>query len=393
MMKVDARLQAMSGVTDAIAGGSQALRLILAAFRPANAARSGRLDAAFARMIVNILPPLQGRESLVVDRGPDRAPLLHFCCSADPLALLMAAGDVAWALRLAFGRRVALRGATEGRLRLTAGRVLMDHVTAVSPEEGRAMLAAFSVLQARYAAIGADTGTVAKRIGPDALWPFITDEILWAEDAIDARILTVRGNAIAPGVPDGADLVPALRQAGLAILQKPGLADLRCSRTHGPDGQRPPQDLALILGAVADLLAGSAYHRQFDPVSYIADEVLPPLMRGQAILALSGNGHPVALVTWARISAETEMMLHRTGRALLPAEWDAGPRLFFNDWITPGLPVWLLVHWLRDKFPDQSASSLRRRPDRSIRRINAWRRDTPASAIPEMAGRSGGKTA
>ena len=53
--------------------------------------------------------------------------------------------------------------------------------------------------------------------------------------------------------------------------------------------------------------------------------------------------------------------------------WQTGSQLFFNDWVTPdGLVRAALRFCTRDIFPDDVATSLRRHPDASIRKINRW---------------------
>ena len=47
--------------------------------------------------------------------------------------------------------------------------------------------------------------------------------------------------------------------------------------------------------------------------------------------------------------------------------------LFFNDWITePKAFRAAMTHMTEGKSPDEIASSLRRNPDGSVRRVNKW---------------------
>jgi hemolysin-activating ACP:hemolysin acyltransferase len=331
-------------------GGLAALSLIIAAFRPAHSDRARRLDAAFNRMVVNLLPFGPQSGCLVADRGPQHAPVLHFCSGTGAAGLLEAAGDVALAIRLALGRG-ALRGPLDRHMRETAAGVLAGHLRRLSPP-----------------------AAAQPHPGPDALWPWLADEALWGAAGPRPAVVTLQSDSPVTGKPPRTSALAALERNGADILASPACAGLQAAGAGGRAAG--PCYLAVAVGAVARLLAGSAYHRQFDPARYIADEILPAFAQGQAIVALGEDGTPRGLVTWARISPEVEAGLHRSGRALLPVEWASGTQLFFNDWITQDLPVRHLIAWLRSRFPDRRASSLRRRPDRTVRRINDWHRET-----------------
>jgi cytolysin-activating lysine-acyltransferase len=130
------------------------------------------------------------------------------------------------------------------------------------------------------------------------------------------------------------------------------------------------------IGYALELLAKSDYHRQHRLGAYLRVEILPPLLHGQARFYLTEDGIPTALVTWAWLSAEVEQDVHATGRALTRQEWRCGDRLFFNDGIAPHGNVRDLLHDMQHSlFPEAThATSLRRNPDGSIRRVHHWRR-------------------
>ena len=132
-------------------------------------------------------------------------------------------------------------------------------------------------------------------------------------------------------------------------------------------------DLYASVGFALELLSRSEYHRQFPVGDYFRVEILPALDLGQARFYLTDEGLPTAMITWAWLSAEVERDVHATGRALEPSEWCCGDRLFFNDWITPFDNI---AEVLRDMthniFPREVATSLRRNPDGSVRRVNRW---------------------
>jgi len=79
------------------------------------------------------------------------------------------------------------------------------------------------------------------------------------------------------------------------------------------------------------------------------------------------------MVTWAWLTETVEADVHSTGRALFHEEWKSGDRLFFNDWITPYNNIRDVLHDMTHNiFPDEIATSIRRNPDGSVRRINRW---------------------
>jgi cytolysin-activating lysine-acyltransferase len=140
--------------------------------------------------------------------------------------------------------------------------------------------------------------------------------------------------------------------------------------THADSAQ---VDFYAGVGYALVLLAKSAYHQRFPVRDYFAVEILPALHHGQCKFYLSRDGQAKALVTWAWLSEEVEKQIHATGRALQLCEWDCGNRLFFNDWITPYDNIKHVLRNMSQKvFPDEVATSLRRNPDGTVRRINRW---------------------
>ncbi len=144
-------------------------------------------------------------------------------------------------------------------------------------------------------------------------------------------------------------------------------------------------DLYAGVGYALELLAQSEYHRTRRLGDYFRTEILPALRCGQSRFHVTEDCVPTALVTWAWLSKEVETDVHATGRALFQDEWMCGDRLFINDWIAPYGNVRALTHDIGNNvFPDNVATSLRRNPDGSVRRVNRWiganRRKTNAEA-------------
>lgn len=132
-------------------------------------------------------------------------------------------------------------------------------------------------------------------------------------------------------------------------------------------------DYFTVNGFALELLAKSTYHRQFPIGDYFRVEVLPAIWNHQVQFYLDDQGNPVAMVTWAWLNEAVEQDIHATGRALTHDDWQCGNRLFFNDWITPYNNIREVLHDMTHNiFPDEVATSLRRNPDGSVRRINRW---------------------
>ncbi|MDN3557807.1 toxin-activating lysine-acyltransferase [Halomonas maura] len=127
------------------------------------------------------------------------------------------------------------------------------------------------------------------------------------------------------------------------------------------------------LGYVLELLAQSECHRQFELGDYFCTEILPPLSCNQVRFYVTPEGWPTAMLTWAWLSEQVERDVHATGRALGKEEWASGDRLFFNDWVTPYGNIREVLHDMtHHHFPNEVATSLRRRHDGSVHSINRW---------------------
>ena len=132
------------------------------------------------------------------------------------------------------------------------------------------------------------------------------------------------------------------------------------------------RDRFWALGLMLTALARADYHRGFPVEHYVRVELIPALERQQFWCFWDADGQP-GFVTWAWVSPAVQDRLHDHGHALGPKDWQTGSQLFFNDWVTPdGLVRAALRFCTRDIFPDDVATSLRRHPDASIRKINRW---------------------
>ncbi|MFC7369319.1 toxin-activating lysine-acyltransferase [Vreelandella zhaodongensis] len=132
-------------------------------------------------------------------------------------------------------------------------------------------------------------------------------------------------------------------------------------------------DYYTSVGYALELMAQPEYHRKFKLGGYLCTEILPPLSCNQVRFYVTSEGLPTGMVTWAWLSEHVERDVHVTGRALGQDEWTSGDRLFFNDWITPyGNIREVLYDMTHHHFPNEVATSLRRRSDGSVRSINRW---------------------
>lgn len=128
-----------------------------------------------------------------------------------------------------------------------------------------------------------------------------------------------------------------------------------------------------MVGYATELLAQSEYHSKQPLGDYFRAEILPALWANQARFYVTDDGLPTAMVTWAWLSEDIEKEVHHTGRALMQHEWNCGEHLFFNDWVTPyGNIREVMNDMTHNIFPNHIATSLRRNPDNSVRRINRW---------------------
>lgn len=149
-------------------------------------------------------------------------------------------------------------------------------------------------------------------------------------------------------------------------------------------------DALTALGMAIQQLATSPYHRKFKLSYYLPIEILPPLMAKQVQCYVGLDGKPLGLVTWAWLSKPVQKDLHCSGRALETVEWSEGSSLFCNDWITEAKAFRAAVaHMTESKFPDEIASSLRRYPDGSVRRVNKWvGKNLQKSQIEKRSGKT-----
>lgn len=132
-------------------------------------------------------------------------------------------------------------------------------------------------------------------------------------------------------------------------------------------------DYYASMGFALELLAQSPYHKKHEVGNYFHSEILPALRMNQVRFYMTEEGIPTAMVIWAWLNESVQQQVHTTGRVLKYEEWNCGDRLFFNDFVAPYENCKAVINDLKTNiFPDHIATSLRRNPDGSIRRINRW---------------------
>lgn len=311
---------------------------------------AARFRAAVDRVILNVSDAL-GTEPQCIDQGPAHAPILFLpdrLHAADMGTLVGALAD--------------------------AVSTPLHHALGTPRQSCRAALScAFSKGQSNQAA-SAPAGLISQIIGElrdtDAAGP------------VHAFQIEKRTACALEGPQAWAGRLRWLGDQALRDLAKAALSitptDWLAQRTP-PDAhvEPAPFDRRAAIGAAIEALAASPYHRQFHLDHYLKIEILPALRAGQARFYVHPDGRPWAMVTWARMSDAALQDVLNTGRCLRHAEWQSGPHLFFNDWITNGARVVPIVADLKRFFPDTIATSLRRRQDRSVRKSNAWQQQPP----------------
>ncbi|MYF45483.1 MAG: toxin-activating lysine-acyltransferase [Rhodobacteraceae bacterium] len=126
-------------------------------------------------------------------------------------------------------------------------------------------------------------------------------------------------------------------------------------------------------GFALELLSQSPYHKLHKLGDYFRNEILPAFWANQVRFYLTEEGIPTAMVTWAWLNEGVEKDIHATGRALSHDEWNCGKNLFFNDFVAPYENSKFVINDIKcNVFADYTATSLRRNPNGSIRRVNRW---------------------
>ncbi|NQZ32261.1 MAG: toxin-activating lysine-acyltransferase [Oceanospirillaceae bacterium] len=127
------------------------------------------------------------------------------------------------------------------------------------------------------------------------------------------------------------------------------------------------------MGICFELLAHSDTHKNYSCASYLDTEICPANWLSQLRIYFNDAKIPVAFVTWAEVSQETEKELIDDSRALYHQDWNAGDNLYFNDFVAPWGGVRDILKDLTSNiFTDREAFSLSRHSDGKVKKKHRW---------------------
>ena len=123
-----------------------------------------------------------------------------------------------------------------------------------------------------------------------------------------------------------------------------------------------------------ELLSKSSYHHAQNLGSYLHTEIAPTIWLNQIHFYVTEHEIPTAFVTWAWLSKSIEQEIHDSGRAIAQHEWNSGSELFINDLVAPYENARAVINDIKGNlFANYTATSLRRNPDGTVRKINRWK--------------------
>lgn len=132
-------------------------------------------------------------------------------------------------------------------------------------------------------------------------------------------------------------------------------------------------DYESALGISVWLLSQSDYHQKWS-LHDVDLEIIPALIHQQFRLYFDDQENPIGLATWAWLSDEAKTKLLNNQGPLDFDEWHSGEHLMFNDYIAPWGHAKVILKDLRSQiFPNDTAFSLGRNPDGSIRKVYYWK--------------------
>lgn len=133
-----------------------------------------------------------------------------------------------------------------------------------------------------------------------------------------------------------------------------------------------PAEKISALGAMVWLLMHSTLHKGVT-TRVLMRNTIPPIALKQYVI-IYDDGYPVAYVSWAFFSAESERKYIHEPSMLDPKDWNSGERLWFIDFISPFSyrHTVALKSWLKKNFPGRYARALRVKPDDSVGKIHTY---------------------
>lgn len=134
-------------------------------------------------------------------------------------------------------------------------------------------------------------------------------------------------------------------------------------------------DFLGTVGLVATVLGQSPQYCEY-PIAVIQLWLVPAIRHHQINFIYNESGVALGYITWAWLTEDTESRLIHDPTVLLHiSEWNEGDRLWILDFVLINGDVRASLREAATLFKDaQSAKSLRRRDDGSVRKVTTWRR-------------------
>lgn len=129
------------------------------------------------------------------------------------------------------------------------------------------------------------------------------------------------------------------------------------------------------LGQVADLMSRSVKYGQY-PTACLAFWVAPAIRHQQIYFFLNENGQVCGYATWAWLAEDAAQRLAHDPDILLHfSEWNEGDQLWIVDLLLLSGDLRARLGEMFALFPGiDTAQSLRRRDEGTVRKITLWRR-------------------
>ncbi|WLD58111.1 toxin-activating lysine-acyltransferase [Salinispirillum sp. LH 10-3-1] len=138
--------------------------------------------------------------------------------------------------------------------------------------------------------------------------------------------------------------------------------------------QSPQEELGYheAFGIMLWLCSQADYHKTW-PLWAVDNDLVPPLIHRQFRIYFDEYRNPVGCATWAWLSEKmkNEMI---AGGTLEFDDWASGDHLMFGDYIAPwGHAKSILSDLRTNVFPKETAFSLGRNFDGSVRKVYHWK--------------------
>jgi cytolysin-activating lysine-acyltransferase len=130
------------------------------------------------------------------------------------------------------------------------------------------------------------------------------------------------------------------------------------------------------IGAAVNLMSRSATYCGY-PIACVSEWIKPPVLLDQILFFRNPGGPLLGYMTWAYLDEATESRLINDPNVLFHlSEWNEGDRLWIMDFVVlNGEARQFVLQALKGLFPNyNTAKSLRRRADGTVKKVVTWRR-------------------